>query len=142
MIDYFRDQFGQLDTPSQKGVIVGGWDIYTKQYVVSLQKPNNDYQTLSFDEQVLGWPSRFTYNPDQAFSLKNKFYTINTGKIYQHNYQNEANDNRGNFYDQYSPSNITFIFNPNVSASKVFKTVNYEGSTGWEITSFKAARSL
>ena len=142
MIDYFRDQFGQLDTPSQKGVIVGGWDIYTKQYVVSLQKPNNDYQTLSFDEQVLGWPSRFTYNPDQAFSLKNKFYTINTGKIYQHNFENQNNNNRGYFYNQYSPSNITFIFNPNVSASKVFKTVNYEGSTGWEVTSFNASRSF
>ena len=142
MVDYFRDQFGELDSPSQKGVIIGGWDIYSKQYVLSLQKPNTDYQTLSFDEQVLGWPSRFTYSPDQAFSLDNKFYTIKAGKIYQHNYRNEANDNRGNFYNQYSPSNITFIFNPNASASKVFKTVNYEGSTGWEVTSFKAARSF
>lgn len=142
MIDYFRDQFGNLDTPNQKGFVIGGWDIYSKQYVLSLQKPNDDYQTLSFDEQVLGWPSRFTYSPDQAFSLDNKFYTIKAGKIYQHNYQNEANDNRGNFYNQYSPSNITFIFNPNVSASKVFKTINYEGSTGWEVTSFKAARSF
>ena len=142
MIDYFRDQFGDLDTEAQKGVIIGGWDIYTKQYVVSLQKPNNEYQTLSFDEQVLGWPSRFTYNPDQAFSLRNKFYTINTGKIYQHNFENQNNNNRGYFYDQYSPSNITFVFNPNVSASKVFKTVNYEGSTGWEVTSFNASRSF
>lgn len=142
MIDYFRDQFGELDTATQKGVIVGGWDIYTKQYVVSMQKPNNDYQTLSFDEQVLGWPSRFTYNPDQAFSLKNKFYTINTGKIYQHNFENQNNDNRGYFYNQYSPSNITFIFNPNSSLSKVFKTINYEGSTGWEVTAFNASRSF
>ena len=142
MIDYFRDQFGNLDTPTQKGVIVGGWDIHTKQYVISLQKPNGDYQTLSFDEQVLGWPSRFTYNPDQAFSLDNKFYTIRTGRIYEHNYESSSNNNRGYFYGQYSPSNITFIFNPNASASKVFKTVNYEGSTGWKITSFNSSRSF
>ena len=144
MVDYFRDQFGQLDTGSQKGVIVGGWDIYTKQYVVSMQTNSNfsgNYQTLSFDEQVLGWPSRFTYNPDQAFSLDNKFYTIKAGRIYQHNYENANNNNRGYFYNQYSPSNITFIFNPSASTSKVFKTVNYEGSTGWEVTSFNAARS-
>ena len=144
MVDYFRDQFGQLDTGSQKGVIVGGWDIYTKQYVVSMQTNSNfsgNYQTLSFDEQVLGWPSRFTYNPDQAFSLDNKFYTIKAGRIYQHNYENANNNNRGYFYSQYSPSNITFIFNPSASTSKVFKTVNYEGSTGWEVTSFNAARS-
>ena len=42
----------------------------------------------------------------------------------------------------YSDSNITFIFNPKVSASKVFKTINYEGSTGWEVPSFNAARSF
>jgi hypothetical protein len=26
--------------------------------------------------------------------------------------------------------------------SKVFKTINYEGSAGWEVTSFNAARSF
>jgi hypothetical protein len=34
------------------------------------------------------------------------------------------------------PTSITFVFNPNVSQSKTFKTVNYEGSSGWQISSF------
>ena len=141
MIDYFRDKLGDISTNSVQGKIVGGWDIYTKQYVLSLQKYDNTYDTLSFDEQVLGWPSRFTYNPEQAFSIKNKFYTIKSGSIFEHNFQNNI-PNRSKFYGVYTPSKITFVFNPNVSASKVFKTVNYEGSSGWEITSFDGARSF
>ena len=195
MVDYFRDELSNLSISDKA---VGAWDIYTKQYVVSLQgsnitttatgnprgqwasilsykkddtvtylglyyacisdvnsttPPPNDpanwslfsstYQTLAFDESVLGWTSRFTYAPEQAFSLKAKFYSINNGKLYQHNYQEVGNDNnRSKFYGVYSDSRITFIFNPKVSASKVFKTINYEGSTGWEVPSFNAARSF
>lgn len=153
MIDYFRDELGNLNSSDKA---IGAWDIYTKQYVVSLQGSNitptisgaqgqfsDTYQTLSFDESVLGWTSRFTYKPEQAFSIKSKYYSINSGKLYEHNYQSFGNDNnRGNFYGVYSDSNITFIFNPKVSASKVFKTINYEGSTGWEVPSFNAARSF
>ena len=156
MIDYFRDQLGNLSSSDKA---IGAWDIYTKQYVVSLQgsgvtpttagkivnsnETTDGYQTLSFDESVLGWTSRYTYKPEQAFSIKSKYYTINSGKLYEHNFQSLGNDNnRGNFYNVYSDSTVTFIFNPKVSASKVFKTVNYEGSTGWEVPSFNAARSF
>ena len=142
MVDYFRDELNGVSTKTQIGKIVGGWDIHTKQYVLSLQKYNNSYQTLSFDEQVIGWPSRFTYNPEQAFSVKNKFYTVKNGSIWQHNYEQSGVATRSKFYDIYYGSNITFVFNPNVSASKVFKTINYEGSTGWEVSSFNGARSF
>ena len=142
MYDYFRDQLGNLSSTEKA---LGAWDIYTKQYVVSLQGSNiiDTYQTLSFDESVIGWTSRYTYKPEQAFSIRSKYYTINEGRLYEHNYQSLGNDdNRGNFYGVYYDSTVTFIFNPKVSASKVFKTVNYEGSTGWEVSSFDAARSF
>ena len=34
-----------------------------------------DFSTLSFDEQVLGWTSRFSYKPDLMGSLRNNFYS-------------------------------------------------------------------
>jgi len=153
MYDYFRDELSSLSASDKA---IGAWDIHTKQYVVSLQGSNitattsgpdnlisDTYQTLSFDESVLGWTSRYTYKPDQAFSVKSKYYTIIDGKLYEHNFQPFLqDDNRGNFYGVYSDSTVTFIFNPKVSASKVFKTVNYEGSTGWEVSQFNAARSF
>ena len=148
MIDYFRDTFGALDSAGEKGKAIGGWDIYTKQYVLSVQGENiptvsaNSYQTLSFDESVRGWTSFFTYNPERILSVQSKFYSVKNGKLWEHNYQTGNNDDRSTFYDTYSDSSVTFIFNPKPSMSKVFKTVNYEGSTGWEVPSFNGARSF
>lgn len=135
MIGYFRDELGALNS----GKAIGAYDIYSKQYVLSLQRNDsiNSYQTLAFDENVKGWTSRFTYLPDQIFSVKNKYYSVKEGKLYQHNYLPPQGNNKGFFYGEYSKSSVTLVFNPEVSASKSFKTVNYEGSSGWEINDFK-----
>tara|TARA_B100000609_G_C17221115_1_gene440106 strand:+ start:1419 stop:2957 length:1539 start_codon:yes stop_codon:yes gene_type:complete len=157
MYDFFRDKLSELDQgkPFVAGKAVGMWDIYNKQYVVSLQTANasfttnalgepetNKYFTLSFDDDINGWNSFFNYKPALGFSLKNYFYTVNNGTtastaaaLYQHN---STTVNRGNFYGVNNDSNITFIFNPRPSMSKVFKTVNYEGSNGWQVNSIKS----
>ena len=38
-------------------------------------------------------------------------------------------------------SSVRFIVNPQVSTQKVFKTVNYEGSNGWEVTKLESDRT-
>jgi hypothetical protein len=140
MIDYFRDTLGVLDTAGEKGKAIGGWDIYTKQYALSIQGENiptvsaNGYQTLSFDESVKGWTSFYTYKPERTLSVKSKFYSVKSGKLWEHNYNTGNNDDRSIFYDIYSDASVTFVFNPKPSMSKIFKTVNYEGSTGWEVS--------
>jgi len=138
MVDYFRDELSALDTVSTPGKAIGAWDMYNKQYVLSLQKQSS-YNTLSFDEAVLGWTSFFDYNPEQAFSIGGNYYSVKNGKIWQH-YSPTAL--RNNLYGTQYDSSIEFIFNPSPSTSKVFKTVNYEGSNGWEVPSFNAARGF
>ncbi len=210
MVDYFRDELSALDGVSTPGKAIGAWDIYNKQYVLSLQNKNEvsnsqvngavnnsktinltsvtgiipglnvfgtgvkpgtivasvdttntfnpsitvnknqtianstilsftGYNTLSFDESILGWTSLFDYEPEQAFSLGSKYYSVRDGKIWQHYSDNVS---RNNLYGVQYDSSIEFIFNPSPSTSKVFKTVNYEGSNGWEVPSFNAARSF
>ena len=159
MIDYFRDQFGALDTSvGGKGKAIGAYDIYNKQYVLSLQQspiadngdtnPSPTTATLAFDERVLGWTSFFSYVPDQTLSLQSNYYSFKNGGFYKHY---DIDQNRNTFYSTAYDSSIKFVFNPSVSLSKVFKTVNYEGSNGWEISkivdgvvvgSFDAARSF
>ena len=141
MYDYFRDQLNNIDTPGAAGIITGGWDIHNKQYLLNTSEDveNPTFNTLVFDENVLGWTSFFTYNPDQVLSLKNNFYTLKDGSLYQHYLERDSTNAvvpRGRFYGITKPSSITFIFNPNVSMSKVFQTVNYEGSNGWQIDTF------
>ena len=136
MYDFFRDELSNVNTNTSSGNIPGGWDIHNKQYVVSLQNTaNNKFNTLSFDESVRGWTSFFTYKPEFMVSLRNDFYSFNNGILYQH-YSDSVN--RGNFYGTNNNTSITFIFNPNVSMSKNFKTVNYEGSNGWRIDSIES----
>jgi len=129
-----------------KGYIVGGWDIHTKQYHVSLQdqpyfydRSLSTYATLAFDESVLGWTSFFTYKPNLIDSLKDKFYSTvpsSTGPgLYQHNYQGLSN-NRNIFYGEAVQPEVTFVFNPQPDLSKNFLTINYEGSSGWKVIQF------
>ena len=147
MIDWFRDNLTSVDSSSfGPGKIVGGWDIYTKQYTLSLQPStppdatpdNTSYNTLQFDESVRGWPSFFTFKPRFTFSLANKMYSIGNqlgsdNKLYVHN---STNVDRAEFYGESNKSKVTFVVNPNIDKSKVFKTINYEGSSGWEVTQY------
>jgi hypothetical protein len=152
MTDFFRDEFGILDSSQYgSGKAIGGYDIYTKQYVLSLQQSEQSTATppspnptalsfnTSFDERVLGFPSFFSYIPDQILSIQSNYYTFKGGSIYKH-YDPEAD--RNNFYGVQYDSSITFVFNPKPSMSKVFKTINYEGSNGWEVPTFNANRSF
>jgi hypothetical protein len=88
---------------------------------------------LSYDESAQGWISRFSYKPSQSFSLKNNHYTTNSSSLYVHN---SINVEYNNFYGVQYSSEVTFVFNPQVSNSKVFNTINYEGSNGWQVDTF------
>jgi hypothetical protein len=133
MIDFFRDNLSLIGST---GKIIGGWDMYNKQYVVSLQPANTEqFQTLSFDEDCTGWTSRFSFKPNLSGSLRNNFYTFKNGNIWKHYADPTATSiNYCNFYGVQYDANVTLIFNPEVSASKNFNTLNYEGSTGWALT--------
>ena len=149
MIDWFRDNLSLVDSSSfGPGKIIGGLDVYTKQYTLSLQpstpvtaRPGfgySEYDTLQFDESVRGWPSFYTFKPRFTFSLANRMYSIgnqpgNWNNLYVHN---SVNVDRSEFYGESNNSKVTFIVNPEVGASKVFKTIDYEGSNGWEVSEY------
>ena len=123
-----------------KDRIVGGWDVYSNNYVVSLTQAaesdtiNKVYTTSVFDEEVLGWVSFYDYNPTNTSSLFNNFFTTNETGVWKHN--SDIVD-RNSFYGASAvDSVIVFIFNANVNISKTFRTISYEGSNGWEMDSF------
>ena len=139
MTDFFRDAFNSM---SVTGKVIGGYDLHTKKYDVSIQKDGQydeingaetEYKTLAFDESVKGWVSFYTYKPDWIASLKNKFYSFYNGAIWEH--YTDLPDKRGYFYYNANPAKVTFIFNTQSSAVKNFKTINYEGSPGWTASS-------
>ena len=139
MVDFFRDK---LATVSSTGKIIGSYDIYNKNYVVSLQYAGVDLpDTLSFEEATNGWVSFYDYKPTSGFSSQGKFFTTNGTSIWEHYVlQTKAAPPapvlRNSFYDAASlPSTLKFVINPDPTRVKTFNTVNYEGTNGWEITS-------
>lgn len=159
MTDFFRDRFNEL---GPEGRLVGGYDIYNKNYVLSIQNSSvvtdntnavpqelvnrtidlspptlgaaTGY-TLSWDERVKGWTEFATYVPTNMFSCIGKFYSTNFGKVYEH----YSNDIRNSFYGFPAQESIVqFVFNPNPNIVKTFKTINYEGSNGWDVLSIES----
>ena len=139
MTDFFRDTFNLMGAT---GKVIGGYDLHTKKYDISIQQDGQydglfefatEYKTLSFDESVKGWVSFYTYKPDWIASLKNKFYSFKDGAIWQH-YADTINS-RGVFYGNGAPAKVTFIFNVKPSVIKNFKTINYEGTSDWKVSS-------
>jgi len=120
MSDFFRDK---LNSNSSK--LIGSYDSYNGQYLLSL----DDY-SLTFSEDQKGWVSRVSYVPEAGVSVNNIFYTFNQGDIWQHN---SVNVNRNNFYNVQYKSYLTTVFNQEPSAIKSFKTINYEGTAGWQV---------
>ena len=126
-----------------KDKIIGSYDNRNKNYVISIQKNNlittatqaaTTFKTLAFEEDVKGWVSFYNYEPTAMFSLQNKFFTVDTGSLYQH-YDESTTDNRGSFYGVKYPATVQFVFNDNPQVQKNFQTINYEGNSGWEVTS-------
>ena len=137
MHDFFRDGLANATK------IVGGWDAHTKNYIISLQGANvgllpdgqyQGYETLSFDEGVLGWTSFYNYKPIFITSLASNFYSFFDASVYLQN-----SGTYGNFYGSTYDSNVTIVLNSDPSVVKNFKTINYEGAGGWELESMEGS---
>ena len=135
MQDFFRDELGSLNASDD---IIGGWDIHSKNYTVSIQQ-NGTYKTLTFDDSVNGWTSFLSFKPGFLFSLNTSLYSTNDGKIWQHYTFEDNSIERGKFYGVSNNSTVTFVFNANQSLIKNFKTINYEGGNDWEMLSMQTS---
>ena len=136
MKDFFRDELNAVTTNQLNGKIIGAYDIYGKDYVISMQNGDN-FKTLNFDEKPTGWVSFFSYAPDQAFSLRNNFYTVKSiggtasvnGAVTTS--PNVIVDAVENFIEQYSTVELLVQGIPNYTAVPLGTTViSFNSATG------------
>ena len=136
MADFFKDCL-PVTSSGQGQWIIGNYDDYHDSYNLTVNL-SSSYQTILntsakkatvvFKESVNGWPSRMSFIPESGVSLNNIYYTFKNGQIYSH-----RNTDRNTFYSATTPerSFVQLIINDNPSAIKNFKTLGYEGSSGW-----------
>ena len=88
-------------------------------------------QTLSYSEDVKGWPSFYSFIPDYMCGMNGFFYSWKGGQLYRHN----TNLLRNNYYGVQYSSTITSVFNVEPMTIKLFKTMSYESDDRWACTS-------
>tara|TARA_R110001592_G_scaffold3185_4_gene17932 strand:- start:4275 stop:6494 length:2220 start_codon:yes stop_codon:yes gene_type:complete len=86
---------------------------------------NENFKTITFKENVKGWPSHKSFVPESGVSCSGDYYTFNKGNLYLHHDENEP---RNTFYGDYTNSSINLLLNDAPSISKSFVAINYEGS--------------
>jgi len=103
-------------------------------------KINNIEYTLTYSQQVQGWPSFYSFNPDWIIGMNNYLYTFKGGDLYRHN----VNNSRNTFYEPwwvkvgnpsgaFVPTMLQSVFNTSPLENKLFKTINLEGDATWDI---------
>lgn len=86
--------------------------------------------TLSYSEDVKGWPSFYSFLPDYMMGMNGFFYSWSGGNLYRHN----TNPVRNNYYGVQYTSTIQSVFNMEPTTIKLFKTMSYESNDAWNCT--------
>jgi hypothetical protein len=122
MKDYFKDKL-----VAETGYMFGSYDENKDKYNISLPVENT---VVSFSEGVNGWPTRLSFHEmESGISLNNIYYTFKDGKIFSHD-----NETRNTFYGTKTDPEVTFYLNGNPGNAKNFRTLNYQGDSGWTAT--------
>ena len=152
MKDWFKDNLKVCDT------IYGAYDEQKGKYCVTLEtndtsnrplsngivinKVNRvDFATLCYDERSKGWTSFYTYKVRHGLSVNNEFYSFNSNNLYL---QHSENVPRCSFVgnSRNHEAFVDFVFNDKPEIVKTFLTINYEGTTGWNMQSFNTGGNM
>ena len=116
MSGYFKD------TLKNNLIILGSYDNKKEEYNITMPFFNT---TVSYKENVKGWPSFKSFIPEQALSLSGNYFTFLNGVPHAHH---DESVNRNTFYGIHAPSSIDVLLNENPGVIKSFKTLKYEGT--------------
>lgn len=95
--------------------------------------------TLTYNKNVEGWTSFFSYHPEMMIGMNGAFYSFKGGELYKHN----TNVDRNTFYydwwdklgfpnNAFEPSKVTSVFNDEPMTIKNFKTIATYGNKPWD----------
>lgn len=86
--------------------------------------------TITYSENLQGWTSFHSFEPDWMAGMNNDFYTFKNGKVWKHH----SNATRNNYYGTQYNSVMQTVFNVEADSPKMFKTLKLKGKSDlpWE----------
>tara|TARA_R100001463_G_scaffold6227_3_gene20525 strand:+ start:2236 stop:12039 length:9804 start_codon:yes stop_codon:yes gene_type:complete len=113
-----------IDT-GEVGNLVGSYNKAKDEYNINPHGVlSNHITTVTYREDVKGWPSFKTYSPEAGVSCNGNYFTFKEGIPWVH----KSSSPRNTFYNRFQPSSFTAILNDAPGSIKTFHTLNYEGS--------------
>lgn len=94
--------------------------------------------TISYSDDVQGWTSFWSFNPEYMIYSSNNFYTFKNGNLYLHN---DPSGIRTVFYQNTPFQNLPIcsvrtVFNDSPLETKLFKTMSIESTFPWNVSVF------
>lgn len=81
--------------------------------------------TITYSENLQGWTSFHSFEPDWMAGMNNDFYTFKNGKVWKHH----SNATRNNYYGTQYDSVMRTVFNVQADSPKMFKTLKLKGKS-------------
>tara|TARA_R110000868_G_scaffold107316_5_gene293679 strand:+ start:87 stop:917 length:831 start_codon:yes stop_codon:yes gene_type:complete len=88
-------------------------------------------QTVTYSETSKGFPSFYSFIPEQIKGMNGYLYTFYQGKLWQHNSSTAL---RNTFYGSTFSTTITSVFNQSPLENKLFKTIGIQSDSAWSAT--------
>ena len=89
--------------------------------------------TLTYSEDVKGWPSFYSFIPERMIGMNNRFFTFKDGNLWLHN---SDTSERLEFYEEplisRTPAHIEGVINEAPHDVKTFKTFVLESTAAWD----------
>jgi hypothetical protein len=130
MDNYFLELFKE----QPNSLKLGGYDPYYDQYVFhslgGTFQLNPAFTTLTFDEDIDGWTSFHSFQPEDILGMNNRLFTWKDGELYEHHREDAT---RNEYYGTVYPSQISVVVNENPSVIKILKALKIEGTTAWDV---------
>lgn len=128
MDSYFTAKFSSIKTiPNIK--ILGSYDPRNDEYILTFKYPpdTGTSETVCFDELINRWTSFYSFTPEMANYIFNKYMGYNNGIMWEHNSSDDYNSFYGTSYD----SIVQLTYNGSPSLVKSFIGIMEQSNSVW-----------
>lgn len=133
MDSYFTSKLSSVKTITNMKLL-GSYDPRNDEYIVTFKYPptTGTSETVAFSEMINRWTSFYSFTPEHANYIFNKYMGFNNGVMWEHNSSDQYNSFYGTSYD----SIVQLTYNGTPSLVKTFIGLMEQSNTVWYAKSY------